>query len=206
MFITFEGIDGSGKSTQAKLFAECLKEKHGRNVILTREPGGWNGGAVLRDMVISGALKHSWSEAYLFMLDRAEHVARVIQPALDSGIDVVCERYHDSTLAYQVWGRGLPLEVFDKLATLSAFPVPDVTLFFDIPADVALKRAAKRGNLDAFENEGIKFMNKIREGYTALAKREPKRWIKLDCDSRGIEEIFKNILESFAARGFFNDR
>lgn len=204
MFITFEGIDGSGKSTQAKFFAEWLEQERGREVVLTREPGGWEGGAVLRSMVISGELKHPWSEAYLFMLDRAEHVANVIQPALDRNVDVVCERYHDSTLAYQVWGRGLPLDVFDRLAELSAFPVPDVTFFFDIPVETALERAAKRGSLDAFENEGLDFMTRIKNGYSNLARRDPNRWIVLDCASLSIEEIFNNILKSLKARGFFN--
>ncbi|MFA7652008.1 MAG: dTMP kinase, partial [Synergistaceae bacterium] len=132
MFITFEGIDGSGKSTQASLFWKWLVEDKKRDALLTREPGGWPGGDVLREIVISGKLKHDWSEAYLFMLDRAEHIASVIQPAIDSGRDIVCERYHDSTLAYQIWGRGLPLEIFDELARLSAFPVPDLTILFDI--------------------------------------------------------------------------
>ncbi len=106
MFVTFEGIDGSGKSTQAALFWKWLVEEKKRDALLTREPGGWPGGNVLREIVISGKLKHDWSEAYLFMLDRAEHVASVIQPAIDSGRDIVCERYHDSTLAYPDLGQG----------------------------------------------------------------------------------------------------
>ena len=86
MFITFEGLDGSGKSTQARMFTDWLNKKQDRHAVLTREPGGWEGVAVLRDIVISGRLKHPWSEAYLFMLDRAEHVANVIQPSLDKSI------------------------------------------------------------------------------------------------------------------------
>lgn len=205
MFITFEGIDGAGKSTQAKLFTEWLKVKRDNKVLLTREPGGWEGGAVLRDIVIGGTLKHPWSEAYLFMLDRAEHIAKVIQPAIDLGIDVVCERYHDSTLAYQVWGRGLPLKVLDDLAVFSAFPVPDITLLFDIPIEIALQRAANRGKLDAFESEGACFMKKIKDGYIALARREPKRWITLDCTLGGEREVFNNLLKALDERGYFCD-
>jgi len=206
MFITFEGIDGSGKSTQARLFAEWLKGSCGRRVLLTREPGGWDGGSILRSMVINGELKHPWSEAYLFMLDRAEHVAQILNPALVSGADVVCERYHDSTLAYQVWGRGLPIDVFDRLAELSAFPVPDVTLLLDLPVETAMRRAAVRGSLDAFESEGACFMTRIREGYLALAKREPKRWVVLDCESLSVNDVFDAVLNSVRARGFFYDR
>ncbi|MCE5201177.1 MAG: dTMP kinase [Synergistaceae bacterium] len=205
MFITFEGLDGSGKSTQARMFTDWLNKKQDRHAVLTREPGGWEGVAVLRDIVISGRLKHPWSEAYLFMLDRAEHVANVIQPSLDKGLDVVCERYQDSTIAYQVWGRGLPLEIFQELARLSAFPVPDVTIFFDVPAETALERTARRGMPDTFESEGMPFMTKIREGYLALARSEPERWIQLDCSYGDEEVVFGSLLKALEMRGFFCD-
>ncbi|MDD4160136.1 MAG: dTMP kinase [Synergistaceae bacterium] len=201
MFITFEGIDGSGKSTQASLLWKWLVGEKKRKAILTREPGGWPGGEVLREIVISGRLKHEWSEAYLFMLDRAEHIASVIQPAIDSDTDVVCERYHDSTLAYQIWGRGLPLEIFDTLAEASAFPVPDITILFDIPPENALKRARSRGDLDSFEREGISFMTKIREGYLALSERDPQRWIVIQCAEESSEQIFEQMISSLASRG-----
>ena len=206
MFVTFEGIDGSGKSTQAALFWKWLVEEKKRNALLTREPGGWPGGNVLREIVISGTLKHDWSEAYLFMLDRAEHVASVIQPAIDSGRDVVCERYHDSTLAYQIWGRGLPLEIFDELARLSSFPVPDLTVLFDISPENALKRARSRGDLDSFENEGVSFMSKIRNGYFALSKRDPERWLVIECAEKNTTDIFEELTASVLARGFFCDK
>ena len=206
MFITFEGIDGSGKSTQASLFWKWLVEDKKRDALLTREPGGWPGGDVLREIVISGKLKHDWSEAYLFMLDRAEHIASVIQPAIDSGRDIVCERYHDSTLAYQIWGRGLPLEIFDELARLSAFPVPDLTILFDITPVSALKRAKSRGDLDSFESEGVSFMTKIRDGYLALSKRDPKRWIVIECAEKNTAEIFEEIIRSVISRGLSCDQ
>ncbi|NLX84101.1 MAG: dTMP kinase [Synergistaceae bacterium] len=206
MFITFEGIDGSGKSTQAALFSKWLIEHKQRRAILTREPGGWPGGALLRDLVVSGSLRHQWSEAFLFMLDRAEHVATVIQPALDSGSDVVCERYHDSTLAYQVWGRGLPLDTFDQLAKLSAFPVPDLTVLFDISPERGLRRAKSRGKLDSFEKEGISFMTKIRDGYLALSKRDPDRWLIIECTEESSEEVFSILIKSLVSRGIFCDK
>jgi dTMP kinase len=206
MFITFEGIDGSGKSTQASLFWKWLIGVKKRDALLTREPGGWPGGDVLREIVISGKLKHEWSEAYLFMLDRAEHIASVIQPAIDSGRDVVCERYHDSTLAYQIWGRGLPLEIFDELARLSAFPVPDLTVFFDISPVIALKRAKSRGALDSFEKEGVSFMAKIRDGYLALSKRDPERWLIIECAEKTSGEIFEQLTATLRSRGLFCDK
>ncbi|NLD04483.1 MAG: dTMP kinase [Synergistaceae bacterium] len=206
MFITFEGIDGSGKSTQASLFWKWLVEDKKRDALLTREPGGWPGGDVLRKIVVSGKLKHEWSEAYLFMLDRAEHIAAVIQPAIDSGRDVVCERYHDSTLAYQIWGRGLPLEIFDELARLSEFPVPDLTILFDISPVIALKRVKSRGTPDSFEKEGESFMTKIRDGYLALSKRDPKRWLIVECSEKSSEEIFEQMTRSLMSRGLFCDK
>lgn len=206
MFITFEGIDGSGKSTQAGLFQKWLIDERGRDAILTREPGGWPGGAVLREIVVSGSLKHRWSEAYLFMLDRAEHIATVIQPALNAGKDVVCERYHDSTLAYQIWGRGLPLNVFDELARLSAFPVPDLTVLFDISSEKALGRVRSRGNPDFFETGGISFMEKIREGYMALSKRDPERWLIIECGEEDPEDIFKRMISLVSSRVLFHDK
>jgi len=202
VFITFEGLDGSGKSTQAKMLAKWLNEKE-RRIVLTREPGGWEGGAVLRDMAISGQLKHPWSEAYLFLLDRAEHVAKVIQPSIDKGLDVLCERYHDSTIAYQVWGRGLPGDIFAELAELAAFPRPDVTVLFDLPPDVAVKRAAGRGARDVFESEGVSFMTKIRDGYLSIAENDPGRWVIIDCSSRDANSVFRSLLDELGKRGLF---
>lgn len=205
MFVTFEGIDGSGKSTQAALLAGWLSDKCDKEVVLTREPGGWNGGIVLRRMVQEGKLKHPWSEAFLFMLDRCEHVADTIAPALNEGKTVLCDRYHDSTLAYQVWGRGLPLTIFDLLAEMIKFPVPDVTLFFDIPIRTALTRASERSNPDAFEKEGEPFMRRIREGYAALAEREPERWITIACGDCGADEVFQKTLTALREKGFIDD-
>lgn len=205
MFITFEGIDGVGKTTQAALLYNWLRENRKRDAVLTREPGGWPGGGPLRDMAVGGTLKHPWSEAYLFMLDRAEHVASVIAPALESGRDVICERYHDSTLAYQVWGRGLPLEIFVELARLSAFPVPDLTILFDITPEIALERVRSRGLPDSFEQKGLPFMSRIREGYLALSKQDPRRWFVVECAEKTGEEIFDAVTcELSSRRGLFD--
>lgn len=205
MFITLEGIDGSGKSTQAALLAGWLSEEHKKEVVLTREPGGWEGGAVLRSLVKDGELRHKWSEAFLFMLDRCEHIERVLSPALRAGKVVLCDRYHDSTLAYQVWGRGLPLAFFDALSGMAGFPVPDATIFYDIPVEIALERASRRGLPDAFEKEGEQFMRGIRQGYVSMAAREPKRWITIDCSDSGVEEVFQKTIAALAGKGLLRD-
>lgn len=200
MFITFEGIDGSGKSTLAAMLCDRLSA-HGR-VLLTREPGGWEGGASLRSMVLDGSLEHPWSEAFLFMLDRAEHVQKVILPALKKG-EVICERYHDSTLAYQVWGRGLPEEIFVELAKLAEFPIPDLTVLFDIDVQKSMERVAGRGIPDTFEKEKKGFMERVREGYLAMARREPERWAVVDA-SLTLEEVYNNLLMLMKKRGFLS--
>jgi dTMP kinase len=201
MFLTIEGIDGTGKSTQASLLSAYISDTCHHNVIRTKEPGGWEGGALLREMVTNGSLKHPWSEAYLFMLDRAEHVANVILPAIAAGSDIICERYHDSTLAYQVWGRGLPLDIFEALFIKSEFPVPDVKILLDMPVDEAMKRVKMRGNPDAFEKTGGSFMSRIRSGYLELFKREPEKWIKVDC-SGSPDEVYKMICKRLKDRGY----
>ncbi len=199
MFITFEGIDGCGKSTQARLLFELLNKEGG--AVLTREPGGWEGGGTLRDIVLSGDLRHPWSELFLFMLDRTEHAARVIAPAISEGLHVVCERYHDSTLAYQVWGRGMPFEPLREMAKLAALPEPDVTLFFKIEPALALSRVGKRGKPDSFEREGLAFMEKIDRGYRSLAEMEPRRWAVIECGDRNPAEIFAQVKDVLAERG-----
>lgn len=199
MFITLEGIDGCGKSTQARLLYEALGAERG--AVLTREPGGWEGGAELRSMVLGGSLKHPWSELFLFLLDRAEHAARVIAPALEAGKHVICERYHDSTLAYQVWGRGLPQEPIRDAAAFAAFPAPDVTILFDIEPEAALARVSKRGKPDAFESEGLKFMRRIRDGYRFISAADAGRWLVIECGARGVDEIFAEVRRGLAKKG-----
>lgn len=199
MFVTFEGIDGTGKSTQAAAASEWLRGR-GEDVVLTREPGGWEGGEILRGMAVGGSLAHPWSEAYLFMLDRAEHSARVISPALSCGKTVVCERYQDSTLAYQVWGRGLPLKIFDELFELSKFPEPDITILFDLDPDEALSRVGRRGSPDAFESCGTPFMSRIRSGYLELAARGPERWRVLDITGMDAGAVTREVVSMLEER------
>ena len=202
MFIAIEGIDGTGKSTQAKRLAEYLEAK-GKKVILTKEPGGWEGGEKLRELVLGGKLQHPWSEAYLFMLDRAEHVKRVILPALKEKTTVICERYHASTLAYQVWGRGLPQAPFDMLFQLSEFPLPDITILLDLDPEKSLARVRGRGAMDAFEKEGLEFMKKIRRGYLEQLKNNNERWVSISAADT-LNVVFENIVRQIETMEFDN--
>lgn len=202
MFITLEGIDGSGKSTQARMLFEFLNSDGG--AVLTREPGGWEGSAPLREAVTSGALLHPWSEVFLFMLDRTEHAARVISPALADGKNVICERYHDSTLAYQSWGRGMPLAPLEELARLAKLPVPDVTILLTLDEEIAYSRVRGRGVPDSFEREGLDFMRKINSGYHALAAKSPERWAVIECGELSAQEVHRLIKDALAARGLIS--
>lgn len=201
VFITFEGIDGCGKSTQAKMLFELLNKKG--NALLTHEPGGWEGGEALRALVLNGSLRHSWSEFFLFMLDRCEHAARVIKPAIDAGKHVICERYHDSTLAYQVWGRQLPYGPLRDAPALASLPVPDVTFLFSIAPEQALSRVSKRGAADAFESEGLAFMKRVDEGYRTLAKTDCARWVVIECGEKTPDEIFECVKSSLRGKGLY---
>ncbi len=193
MFITLEGIDGSGKSTQARKLFNNLSHKHGEgNVVWTREPGGWERGDLIRELLLNDSLKHDHSELYLFLVDRCEHVKRVIIPALLEGKIVLCERYTDSTLAYQVWGRGLPFEKVNSLFLWSEFPIPELTLWFDINVDISLERLVDRGFHDRIESGGYPFLRKVRQGYQALNKMYPDR-IKRVCAEASEDSVSNEI-------------
>jgi len=181
VFITIEGIDGSGKSTQAELLVRRLRERCEpvRPVVWTREPGGWEGGAWIRERVLKGDYSHKMSELFLFLVDRCEHVKKTILPALEGGI-VVCERYVDSTVAYQSWGRGIPREWIEQLFDWCAFPRPDRTFWLDIPVGMASERVSQRGDADRFESEGIPFLERVRAGFEFLAQRDSDRIIRLE--------------------------
>lgn len=179
MFITIEGIDGCGKSTQARLLAERLADDD-CPVVWTKEPGGWRNGETLRTLLLEGCLVHPLSELFLFLADRGEHVHQVIHPALAAGQTVLCERYSDSTLAYQSWGRGIPSERIEDLLRWADFPVPDITVLIDLPTEAACARLRRRGAPDRLEREGATFLDRVRKGFSVLAAREPHRIVTLD--------------------------
>lgn len=173
LFITLEGIDGSGKSTLAKGLVASLNEL-GYQTLLTRAPGGTPSGAQIRELILHGKLHDIKAELFLFLADRAEHVTTVIKPALDAGKIVICDRFSDSTIAYQV-PRGLELVEVDKLCRYATGGLePNLTLFIDIEPQLAYERIQKSRHKDRIENEGLYLMTKITDAYLQLVKTYPR--------------------------------
>jgi dTMP kinase len=177
-FVTLEGMEGCGKSTQARTLAELL----GPDTVLTCEPGGTPLGREIRALL----LDHRWTvadptEVLLYFADRAQHVFEVLRPALAAGRSVVSDRYVDSSLAYQAYGRGLPLEALAHVAALATGGLrPDLTLFFEVPIDVGLARIGARGPRDRIEVEARAFHERARAGYDALMALDRDRWVIVD--------------------------
>jgi dTMP kinase len=187
-FITLEGVDGAGKSTHVPWIAERLKQG-GREVIVTREPGGTPLAEKIRALVLAEPMD-PLSETLLMFAARADHVQRVIAPALARGAWVVCDRFTDATLAYQGGGKGVPLERIRQLA-LAVHPglAPDQTLVFDCPYEISRSRLSNSGReLDRFEAEERAFFDRVRAAYRGLAEAEPGR-VSLVDGSRGPEEV-----------------
>jgi dTMP kinase len=181
--IVFEGGEGSGKSTQAALLAERL------HAVLTRQPGGTSLGAAIRALLLdpAGPPIDARAEALLMAADRAQHVADVIRPALESGRDVVCDRYAHSSIAYQGFGRGLdPAEITQISGWASNDLWPDVVVLLDVDEAVAVARLGR--DLDRFERAGREFHERVREGFRRLAASDPRRWIVVD-GSQAIEVV-----------------
>jgi dTMP kinase len=178
MFVTFEGIDWSGKSTQAELLADWLRGQ-GRTVLETREPGGTPVAETMRELVLHGDDMSPWAEAALYAAARAENVAAVIRPALERGEDVVCDRYLDSSVAYQGAGRGLgegPVRDLSLLVT--GHLLPDRTFLVLVDPDEARRRADR--DHDRIERAGDEFMRVVDRAYRALAEAAPERIVALD--------------------------
>ncbi len=191
LFVTFEGGEGSGKSTQAGLLAGRL-EAQGRRVISLREPGGTALGEQLRDTLLHRKAAISvQAELLLFLAARAELIETVIRPALQDGAAVICDRYTDSSIAYQGYGRGLDpasVRMLNRWATGGL--EPDLTVLLDVPVD--LGRHRKHGDDDAFYREDVGFHTRVREGYLFLAASEPTRWFVLDA-TKTPEEVAEEV-------------
>jgi dTMP kinase len=178
MFVTFEGVDGSGKSTQARLLAEALRDE-GREVVATREPGGTELGERVRELVLHGNGVSPWAEATLFAAARAQLVEEIIRPALARGADVVCDRYLDSSLAYQGIGRGLGVDrVLELNLVATGGLLPDKTFLLELPAAEAARR--RGADTDRLEAEGQEFAERVGIAYRELAGAFPRRIVAVD--------------------------
>ncbi|BDQ36069.1 thymidylate kinase [Pseudodesulfovibrio nedwellii] len=208
MFITFEGIEGTGKSTQITKIKEYY-ESQGKEVFLTMEPGGSRVGTELRKMLLHVDNKDITpiTELFLYLADRAQHIAQVIRPALEEGKVVLCDRFADSTIVYQGYGRGLDTQVLKQLNEVAVDGLwPDLTIILDIDPEIGLKRAMLRNIEDGkakeegrFEAEHISFHNRIREGYLTWAALNRDR-IKIVNAAATPEDVFdriKNVLEAY---------
>jgi dTMP kinase len=190
VFVTFEGLDGSGTTTQSELLRQHLEEA-GRDVVLTREPGGTELGERVRELVLGGLEISPWAEAALFAAARAELVAEVIQPALERGADVVCDRYLDSSLAYQGIARGLGV---DRVLALNVNAIrgilPDVTFLLLVDPEEAQRRSGPPG--DRIEREGDAFLREVDKAYRELGSAFAGRIMTIDA-SRPADEVAKEV-------------
>ena len=196
LFITFEGCDGCGKTTQLELLAKYLQDK-GYDVIVTREPGARGLGEKLREILLNydGEVSSN-CESFLFLADRAQHIDTIVKPAIDAGKIVLCDRHIDSTAAYQGYGRGLDIDQINYLNNIATSGLkPNLTLLFDVDIETSMARVGN--NKDRMENAGIEFQEKVRHGYLELAKKEPKR-IKVFDSGKTIEQLHQEVLGTIA--------
>jgi len=201
-FITFEGCDGCGKSTQLKLLSEYLNGE-GIPHIFTREPGGGKISEAIREILLSGKNMEMTDEceALLYAAARVQHLSDRVEPALSKGELVICDRYVDSSLAYQAYARGLGTEFIGKI---NAFALenylPDVTIFIDLSPEAAFKRKHGADENDRLEQAGMEFHNRVYEGYKTLAKENPDRFVCVD-GNKTPQGIFEEILQVLKERG-----
>lgn len=207
MFITFEGPEGSGKSTQIQKVGTWFREERNRECVVTKEPGGTPISDRIRAILLDSAATgmDAMTELLLYAASRRQHVVEVIRPALQRNVTVLCDRYTDATLAYQGYGRLLDL---NRLQTMNQWATdgvkPDVTLLFDLDEQTGLARAhARNAGMDVdegrFELEDLRFHRRVREGYLSLAGAEPTRFAIVDA-SGSIEEVFARTLETLRTR------
>jgi len=205
-FVTFEGIDGAGKSSHIEALAAWLRQR-GHEVLLTREPGGTDLAERLRELVLQHDMD-ALTEALLVFAARRDHLLLAIRPALARGATVLCDRFTDATFAYQGGGRGHDLDVLRSLETWvqgdAGQPVlqPDLTLWFDLPAATAAARRAAARAPDRFEQQDEAFFERVRQGYGLRARADPARFVRLDA-SAAREQVWRQIDEAVSARGWW---
>ncbi len=195
-FITFEGVDGAGKSTGLEWFANALRER-GVDLLVTREPGGTPLGEKLRELVLHESM-HAETEAMLMFASRREHVEQVIRPALQRGTWVISDRFSDASFAYQGGGRGVPVAKLEQLEQWTHGDLqPDLTLLFDIPIEVARERLSNNASLDKFEREKGEFFDKVRQAYLARVARTPQRYAVIRAE-KSLNEVQQQLADILA--------
>ncbi len=200
VFITFEGIEGAGKSTQIEILSEKLKKK-GIKTLTTFEPGDTELGKKIRDLLLNPSLSiNPLSELLLYFADRLQHIEEKINPFLSQGFVVICDRFTDSTLAYQGYGRGISIELITTLnkILLNSFK-PDITILLDLSPEIGLERNKKIKKNDKFELETLPFHNRVRKGFLQIASTDTERFIVID-GNRGINEIATEIYDKLKER------
>ncbi|WOB10811.1 dTMP kinase [Piscinibacter gummiphilus] len=199
-FITFEGIDGAGKSTHIEALAERLRQRGGE-VVMTREPGGTALAEKLRELVLHAPMD-ALTEALLVFAARRDHLQQVIAPALARGATVLCDRFTDATFAYQGAGRGFDTGVLGALETwVQQGLQPDLTIWFDLPAETAAERRAAARTPDRFEQLDTAFFNRVRSGYATRFEQSPERFARIDA-SLPREQVWAQVVDHLERRGW----
>ena len=196
MFISLEGSEGAGKSTLIDSLKKFF-EKNKIEFLFTREPGATKEGEILREILLDKSIEiDPYTETFLLMADRLQHANKIVIPALAEDINVLSDRYIDSTYAYQGAGRGISQEYLDQIIEPLNLPMPELTIYLDLPVEEGLKRAKYRDELDRFEEEDIKFFERIRSFYLEQAKKNPNRFLIIDSskDKEEVFEISKNLI------------
>ncbi len=204
LFISFEGIDGAGKSTHIEGLASAFKAQ-GREVTLTREPGGTALAEKLRELVLHDAMD-SLTESLLIFAARRDHLTQVIEPALEQGKVVLCDRFTDATFAYQGSGRGFDLSVLEQLenwvqSSPAGLRQPDVTVWFELDPKVAAERLASARVPDRFESQPVTFFQKVSDGYAARAQADANRFVRLDA-AQTRDAVWQQLHQNFLQRGW----
>ncbi len=200
-FISLEGGEGAGKSTQMAYIREWLEDR-GHQVIETREPGGTPLAEIIRDVVLHGEHPEMsvYTELLLIFAARAQHVNELIRPAIENGHTVLCDRFTDASFAYQGGGRGLPRSDIEALENMVMGELrPDLTLLLDLPVELGLSRASKRGSEDRFESETMGFLMRARDVYLKRAKGFPGRYVVIDA-TRSAEQVWEDIRQTLEER------
>lgn len=198
LFITFEGTEGSGKSTLIRTL-DLRFRKMKLKTVLTREPGGPPLSEKIRQLILENPMD-PWTELFLYEASRAEHIVKVIKPAIKAGKITLCDRFADSSLAYQAYARGLPWKTVRQLnMTATRGLKPDLTVLLDVRPKLGLKRATDRNR---FEEEGVKFQEKVRKGFLKAMSADKSRWLRLEVGSATPDELADKVMDNLNRRFF----